>query len=123
MPVEDFIISTFIFTDDFLKDLGRIRKSGPSPHLTDAEIITMEIVGEFLALGKGDKTIFDYFHQHWQDWFPKLNCRATFAKQCANLWKVKELLYHQIITTCLKLTQSERVQPPINVLALINHPI
>jgi hypothetical protein len=106
MPIENFIISVFIFVDDFLKDVGKIRKNGPSPYLTDAEIITMEVVGEFLGRGDGDKTIFDYFHQHWHGWFPKLNCRVTFAKQCNNLWKVKEALYHEIIRICLESTQS-----------------
>ena len=89
MPVENFIVYVFIFTDNFLKNIGKIRRSGPAPELTDSEVITMEIVGEFLGCGKGDKTIFDYFYQHWYNWFPKLNCRTTFSRQSANLWKVK----------------------------------
>lgn len=104
MSVENFIIHVFIFVDDFLKTIGKIRKSGPSPELTDAEVITIEIVGEFLGCGRGDKTIFDYFHQHWLAWFPSLNCRTTFVRQCANLWKVKEILYHQIIKVILEST-------------------
>lgn len=102
MPIENFIVCVFIFVDDFLKDVGKIRKSGPDPELTDAEVITMEIVGEFLGHGKGDKVIFDYFFQHWHNWFPKLNCRYTFAKQSANLLKVKEALHTQIIKKCLE---------------------
>lgn len=107
MPVDNLIISVFIFVDDFVKTVGRIRKSGPKPELMDAEVITMEIVGEFLGCGKGDKTIFDYFHQHWLPWFPKLNFRYTFAKQSANLWKIKEELYHEIIRLCLEVSQSD----------------
>lgn len=106
MPVSNLIIYVFIFVDKFLKDVGKIRKSGPNPELTDAEVITIEIVGEFLGCGKGDKTIFDYFHQHWLSWFPKLNCRYTFAKQSANLWKIKEALYREIIRICLESSQS-----------------
>jgi hypothetical protein len=97
MPIDNFIIYVFIFVDNFIKTIGKIRKSGPIPNLSDAEMITMEIVGEFLGQGRGDKTIFDYFFNHWHSWFPKLNCRYTFAKQSANLWKIKEQLYRYII--------------------------
>ena len=108
MPIDNLIVYVyvFIFVDDFLKNVGKIRKSGPTPKLTDVEVITMEIVGEFLGCGDGDKTIFDYFHQHWHSWFPKLNCRVTFAKQCGNLWKIKEILYHEVIRLCLEDSQS-----------------
>jgi len=43
MPIENFIVYVFIFVDDFLKDIGKIRKSGPNPELRDAEVIIMEI--------------------------------------------------------------------------------
>jgi IS5 family transposase len=109
MPIDNFIVYVFIFIDNFLKNIGKIRKSGPDPELTDSEVITIEIVGEFLGCGKGDKTIFDYFHQHWHSWFPKLNCRYTFAKQSANLWKIKEALYREIIRICLESSQSNIV--------------
>jgi hypothetical protein len=107
MPIEDFIVYVFIFVDDFVKSLGKIRRGGRLPSLTDAEVITMEIVGEFLGHGKGDKTIFDYFRQHWHDYFPRLNCRTTFVRQSANLWKVKEILYHEITKRCLESSKSE----------------
>ena len=102
MPIENFIVYVFIFVDNFVKNIGKIRQGGRLPGLTDSEVITMEIVGEFLGCGKGDKTIFDYFFQHWHGWFPKLNCRTTFGRQSANLWRVKEILYHEIIKICLE---------------------
>lgn len=59
MPLEDFIIKTYILVDDFLQTQPALRKRGPSPELSDAEVITMEIVGEFLGRGS-DKEIYDY---------------------------------------------------------------
>ncbi len=50
---EDFIIAVFCCIDDFLKEItqGRpLRKRGFAPSLTDSEVITMEIVGEFRGL-------------------------------------------------------------------------
>lgn len=91
MPLEDFMIHIYLIVDNFLKTVGRIRKGGFQPKLTDAEVITMEIVGEYLGLGK-DKRIYDYFKRQWLTWFPKLGDRTTFTRQCANLWQVKERL-------------------------------
>lgn len=88
MPLEDFIIKTYILVDDFLKTLPTLRKRGPSPQLTDAEVVTMEIVGEFLGHGS-DKEIYDYFRTHWLSWFPKMGCRTAFTRQLANLWGIK----------------------------------
>ena len=88
MPLEDFIIKTYILVDDFLKAFPGLRKRGPSPQLTDAEVITMEIVGEFLGRGS-DKEIYDYFRTHWLLWFPGIGCRTAFTRQSANLWNIK----------------------------------
>lgn len=98
MSVEEFIIYVYIFIDDFLKknSLTKIRVSGPSPNLCDAEVITIEIVGEFLGYG-GDKTIFDYFRLHWNQLFPQLKHRTTFSRQAANLCHIKKLIYSNII--------------------------
>ncbi|MGA8163899.1 MAG: hypothetical protein WB791_02605, partial [Waddliaceae bacterium] len=48
----------------------KLRQRGRVPNLTNGEVITMEIVGEFL--GKDcDKTIWEYFKSHWKHFFPK----------------------------------------------------
>ncbi|MGA8165417.1 MAG: NAD(P)/FAD-dependent oxidoreductase, partial [Waddliaceae bacterium] len=46
-------------------------------NLTNGEVITMEIVGEFL--GKDcDKTIWEYFKSHWKHFFPNIpDCSDT----------------------------------------------
>lgn len=91
MPIEDFIIQTYCFVEDFLQNLypeKPLRQRGPLPHLSDSEVITMEIVGEYLGFGY-DKDIWHYFKEHWLAWFPKLPCRTSFARQSANLLFVK----------------------------------
>lgn len=91
MPLENFIISVYVHVDNFLQTQGRLRKRGASPKLSDAEVITMEIVGEYLGFGS-DKKIFEYFENHWKDWFPGIGVRTTFTRQCANLGLVKDKL-------------------------------
>ncbi len=63
---EDFIMAVFCCIDDFLEEItqGRpLRQRGFAPSLTDSEVITMEIVGEFRGLDS-DKDIWMYFRDH-----------------------------------------------------------
>lgn len=50
MPVEDFIINIYLMVDEYYKKVVNfpLRQGGFAPKLIDQEIITMEIVGEFL---------------------------------------------------------------------------
>ena len=47
----------------------------------------MEIVCEYLGHGS-DKAIWSYFREHWRHFFPKIGCRTSFSRQCANLNEV-----------------------------------
>jgi hypothetical protein len=97
MPLDEFIIWIYCWTDENIaKVLGnqKLRSRGFQPALSDTEVITMEIVGEFLSYDT-DKAIWKYFKTHWLHFFPKLTSRSTFAKQASNLWHVKVLLQHK----------------------------
>jgi len=95
--MEEFIISTYCFVDNFLKTqfFHPIRSRGEAPALSDAEVITMEIVGEYMGHGS-DKAIWSYFKTHWFQWFPALGCRTSFTRQTANLINVKDKLLQTI---------------------------
>ena len=83
MDLSTFIISVFCLIDERLK--GRcIRQRGPAPKLSDAEVLTIEIVGEFLGMDT-DKGIYLFFRRHYREWFPSLGevHRTTFARQAA----------------------------------------
>lgn len=98
MPIEDFIITTYIFVDKYFKEISKnltLRSRGEQAALSDPEVITMEIVGEYMGLGS-DKQIWSYFKQHWFAYFPKLGCRTSFTRQGANLMTVKQLLQQRI---------------------------
>ena len=90
MDISTFIVNVFCLIDDRLKERC-IRSRGPAPKLSDAEVITIEIVGEFLGIDT-DKAIYLFFRRHYGEWFPTLGevHRSTFARQAANLWKIKE---------------------------------
>ena len=97
MDLSTFIVTVFCLVDDQLKG-RRIRQRGPSPTLSDAEVLTIEIVGEFLGLDT-DKALYRYFRRHYGEFFPALGevHRTTFSRQAANLWKVKERLWQELL--------------------------
>ena len=96
MDLNTFIsIAVLCLIEDRIKD-QTIRGRGPAPKLSHAEVLTIEIVGEFLGIDT-DKAIYSYFRRHYAEWFPALGevHRTTFARQAANLWKVKEDLWQE----------------------------
>lgn len=93
---EDFIIAVFCCVDDLWNQLTqgvKVRKGGFAPSLSDSEIITMEVVGEFLGF-ETDKGIWSYFKGNWSKFFPNIRSRTTFSRQAANLWQYKQQLQH-----------------------------
>ena len=98
MDLSTFIIGVFCLIDDRLADGKRIRQRGPAPKLSDSEVITMEVVAEFLGIDT-DKGIYLHFKRHYAEWFPRLSevHRTTFARQAANLWKLKEQIWQELL--------------------------
>jgi hypothetical protein len=99
VDLSTFIVAVFCLIDDRLKG-RRVRQRGPTPKLSDAEVITIELVGEFLGMDT-DEAIFRYFREHYGEWFPTLHKvhRTTFARQSANLWKVKESIWQELLSS------------------------
>lgn len=97
MDLTTFVISVFCITHDWLKD-KQLRQRGPQPTLHDSEVLTMEVVGEFLGYDQ-EEEIYNYFRRHWAAFFPKLPTvhRTTFTRQAANLWRVKEQLWQELL--------------------------
>jgi hypothetical protein len=99
MERDIFIISVYCLVADTMKIIEKsykFRSRGFPPRLTDAEVITMELCGEFFKLHE-DTEIYKYFKRHYLDFFPALPDRANFVRQAANLWQVK-LLIQMILT-------------------------
>ena len=91
MSIQEFIISVYLFIEDFYQSvvIQPLIRRGFAPALTDVEIITIQIVGEFLGMDT-DKSIWSYFKNNWLNWFPALGSYSNFCKHCANLWWVSQ---------------------------------
>ena len=103
MDLETLIIVVFCVVDDLVRDLcreRRLRQRGPPPVLADSEVLTVEIVGEFLGLDT-DRGLHAHFRRHLGHLFPRLRQvhRTTFLRQAANLWAVKETLWRRLAAT------------------------
>jgi hypothetical protein len=101
MDLDTLIVTVFCLVDDALMttlDGKPLRQRGPQPLLADTEVLTMEAVGEYLGLDQ-DTAIFSYFRRHYSHFFPAVRRlhRTTFARQAANLWRVKERLWQQFL--------------------------
>jgi hypothetical protein len=100
MDLETLIIAVFYLVDDFVRDLccgHELRQRGPRPVLADSEVLTAEIVGEFLGLDT-DRGPHAYFRHHFGHLFPGPRAvhRTTFARQAANLRRVKQALWRYL---------------------------
>lgn len=94
----------------------RLRHGGFAPALTDAEVITLELCGEFFGLHQ-DTAIVAYFRQHYQTWFPHLRDRTVFARQAANLWQVKARIQQRLTVV------SGQANDPVQVIDTLPFPV
>ena len=91
MSIEEFIITVYCLVDVELKQITQTKRlisRGFKPKLSDAEVITIDLVGEFLGKDT-DVGIWRYFKSHWPTWFPGLGSRTNYVKQSSNLWYIK----------------------------------
>ena len=88
MDLDEFIVATYCLVDELMEELlggRRLRRRGPDPLLDDREVLTMEVVGEFLGLDT-DEGIRLFFRRHYGEWFPALVRvhRTTFCRQVSD---------------------------------------
>jgi hypothetical protein len=99
MSRQDLLLWVFCLIDDELQalKLTHPRTRGPAPTLTDAEVITIELVGEFRGLD-ADRAIIRHFRAYHAAEFPNVANvhRTTFARRAANLWAVKQTLHRRL---------------------------
>jgi hypothetical protein len=103
MERDEFIIHVYCLVCDLYKEFqerycsgGSLRGGGFAPSLTDQEVITMELCGEYFKKHT-DQDIFDYFMAHYRDCFPQLKERTAFARQAAGLWQVKAFIQQRLV--------------------------
>lgn len=90
MNLEEKVITIYCHVSHFFEGV-RLRQRGFPPGLDDAEVLTIEIIGEMQG-HHSDAAIWRYARDHWLEWFPKLGSYPNFAKHCANLRLIKQII-------------------------------
>lgn len=99
LDIEEFIIAVYLRVERYLESIMRLhppRQRGFAPSLSDGEVLTIEIVSEFLG-HHSDVAIWKYCRRHWRGWFPSLGDRTTFVRHAANLWRYKQLVHQRLL--------------------------
>jgi hypothetical protein len=65
MDITTFMIAVYCLIDDNFVG-QRLRRRGPQPTLRDSEVLTIEVVGEFLGLDT-ESSIFTHFCRYYSD--------------------------------------------------------
>jgi hypothetical protein len=65
--------------DAWMQQQGRVRQRGPQPVLDDSEVLTIEVVGEFMGIDT-DKGLYEHFCRYHARELPKVS-RVTFVRQ------------------------------------------
>ncbi len=98
MDRDEFIITVYCLVCEHyqvIKNIYPLRRGGFAPALSDEEVITMEICGEYFKFST-DKDLFTYFRTHYAHFFPRLTDRTLFVRQAANLWQVKAAIQQRL---------------------------
>ena len=115
----DFIITVYCLVCEHYRAIRStcpLRRGGFAPALTDEDVITIEICGEYFKLPT-DKDMFSYFRAHYQDLFPHLTDRTLFVRQAANLWQVKAAIQRRLTVV------SGQADDPVQVIDTLPLPV
>ena len=119
MDRDDFIITVYCLVCEHyqaIKAAYPLRRGGFAPTLTDEEVITMEIGGEYFKCGT-DKDLYGYFRAHYRHFFPQLRDRTLFVRQAANLWQVKAAIQQRLTIA------SSQAAEPVQVIDTLPLPV
>jgi hypothetical protein len=91
MDRDEFILTVYCVVCEhyqMMKSLSPLRRGGFAPALSEEEVITREIGGEYFKRHT-DKDLFGYLRAHSAHFFPRLTERTLCVRQAANLWQVQ----------------------------------
>ena len=87
MDRDEFIITVYCLVCEHyrvIKDTYSLRRGGFVPALSDEEVLTVELCGEYFKLAT-DKDLFAYFRTHYAHFFPQLTDRTLLSPSCQPL--------------------------------------
>jgi len=99
--LEDLFTACFVVIDDLYRQFAPkevVQRPGPPPSLSDAEVITVALVGELFGM-EVEGRWYSLVQQHYRGLFPGLNERSRFNRRRRNLWQVSNWLRQRLMET------------------------
>ncbi len=97
--LEDLFSACYTIIDDLYRQLAPkevTARPGPEPSLSDAEVITISVVGELFGMDV-EARWYSLVSQQFRHLFPGLNERSRFNRRRRDLWWVSNLLRHSLV--------------------------
>jgi hypothetical protein len=119
MDRDTFIITVYCLVEEHYQHLTAacpLRHGGFVPQLSDVEVITMAIRGEFFKLAR-DTDLFAHFRAHYPHFFPALTDRTLFVRQAANLWQLQATIQRRLVRV------SHQAADPVQVIDTLPLPV
>lgn len=98
IDLEFIFTAVYTIVDDLYKEFCPVevqKRNGPSPMLSDSEIIAISIVGEMLMYS--ETAWIRFVSKNWLFLFPLLNERSRFHRRSKDLWCIKSLLREKLL--------------------------
>jgi hypothetical protein len=125
LPLSDLFVHVYVLITDAIGDqvLPIPRRPGPPPPCSDAEVLTVALVGHLLGRTSEAGWLAEVRHD-WRGWFPALPSQSRFNRRVRWLWGAFELLrqhlaarlsadtWQQIDTSALPVKHPSRVRGP-----------
>lgn len=98
--LEDFILMVFVLVDDLYKEIApacvKFRPNNNKALLSDSEIITIAICGEFLGFDS-ENAWYAFVKKNYHQLFPKMCDRTRFNRTRRNLTQVMNLILQGLL--------------------------
>lgn len=97
--LEDLFTACYTIIDDLYRQIVPkevTTRPGPKPFLSDAEVITISVVGELFGMDV-EARWYSLVSQQFRRLFPGLNERSRFNRRRRALWWVSNLLRHSLV--------------------------
>jgi hypothetical protein len=93
MDLDTLITTVYVLVDDWYTAnmAERIkRKTGPQPRMSDSEVLTLAVVGQWRAgvPWQSERGVVRYMQRHGHCWFPTMLQRSAFNERVRKLWAV-----------------------------------
>lgn len=101
LDLDTLMTTLYVLIDDWYKaemESRMKRHGGPAVKMTDSEVLTVAIAGQWRAgvPWQSERGVVRYMHKHGRHWFPNMLQRSAFNERVRKLWVAFICLQQQV---------------------------